>query len=554
MAVVASSSLGGMRRIEIRVLGGFEILIDGGPDVSGDLRRRDPARLVKLLAVTPGHRLARDQVLEALWPEVAPDLAANRLHKAAHHVRRATGVAQAVVLRADVVALFPDHELVVDAERFEHLARLALEPGATAGSGAAGAAGVDAAAASARDEAIALHRGPLLPLDLYDDWAFHLRQRLTLRYCELLRRAGRFDELLAADPTDEQAHVGLMRGHLLRGDRAAVLRQFEVLADVLERELGLGPSAEARSVRDLARGLAPGQGERSALPRAASLANQRVGFCGTVDGVRLAYAVSGSGPPLVKTSNWLTHVDHDWTSPVWNHWWQALSARHTLVRYDERGTGLSDWDIDPAGFGLEPWVRDLETVVDALGLEQFPLLGISQGGPIAVEYAARHPERVSHLIVYGTCARSTWAKASDEERRELLALGELIRTSWGSEQPGFRQILDARFIPDGPLDLWRAFDELQRRSTSPRNARRLWYAFGALDIAAAATRLDVPCLILHATDDQVWSFAEAEDLHALVPGSRLVALPSRNHILRGDEPAFQLLIDHVTGFLAGAPV
>lgn len=524
-----------MHRVEIRLLGGFGVLVDGGRDAAAGLTRRDPARLVKLLAVTPGHRLAREQVLDALWPDAPPASPANRLHKAAHYVRRATGDPASITLAGEVVSLFPRAEVEVDAERFDRLARAAID---------------STADPSSIDAALACYGGPLLPLDLYEEWAFHLRQRLELRYCELLRLAGRFDELLAADPTDEQAHVGIMRNHLRRGDRAAVLRQFEVLVAVLDRELGVGPSVEARAVRDLAVGDPPGTPDPSILPRSAALAHQRVGFCRTVDGVRLAYAVSGSGPPLVKTSNWLTHVDHEWESPVWRHWWQALTASHTLVRYDERGCGLSDWDIGPEGYGLDPWVRDLETVVDALGLERFPLLGISQGGPIAIRYAARHPERVSHLIVYGTCARSTWAKASDETRRELLALGELIRTSWGSEQPGFRQIYDARFIPDGPLELWRAFDELQRRSTSPRNARRLWHAFGSLDIADAARQLDVPCLILHVVDDQVWSFAEAEDLHALIPGSTLVPLPGNNHILKGDEPAFRLLIDAVNRFLA----
>ena len=235
---------------------------------------------------------------------------------------------------------------------------------------------------------------------------------------------------------------------------------------------------------------------------------------------------------------------------MWRHWWRALSRRHTLVRYDERGCGLSDWDVDADSFTLEAWVRDLETVVDALGLERFPLLGISQGGPIAITYAARHPERVSHVIVYGTCARATWARATDERRRELAALGELIKVSWGSDQPGFRQVYDAKFLPDGPLEQWRAFDELQRRSTSPRNAHRLWRAFGALDCAEAARRLDVPTLILHAADDQVWSFDEAEELHAMVPGSRLVRLPSNNHILQADEPAFAEFIDEVDRFVS----
>ena len=259
-------------------------------------------------------------------------------------------------------------------------------------------------------------------------------------------------------------------------------------------------------------------------PRHAGLARQTVHFCRTLDGVRLAYALSGAGPPLVKASNWLTHLDYDWGSPVWSHWWQALSEDRRLVRYDERGCGLSDWDVDEDSFTLEAWVADLETVVDTLGLERFPLLGMSQGGPIAITYAARHPERVSHLVVYGTCARATWARATQAERRELAALGELIRMSWGSDQPGFRQVYDARFLPDGPLEIWRAFDELQRRTTSPENAYRLWRAFGSLDAADAARSLDVPTLILHCRDDLVWSFAEAEELHSLVEGSRLVPL------------------------------
>jgi pimeloyl-ACP methyl ester carboxylesterase len=185
-----------------------------------------------------------------------------------------------------------------------------------------------------------------------------------------------------------------------------------------------------------------------------------------------------------------------------------------------------------------------------MGLKRFALLGMSQGGPIAVRYAARHPERVSHLIVYGTCARATWARATDEERRELRALGELIKVSWGKDEPGFRQVYDARFLPDGPLEIWRAFDELQRMSTSPENAYRLWRAFGALDASADAVRLSVPTLILHSKDDQVWRFREAEELHSLVPGSRLVELDSKNHILRTDEPAFERLMHEVSQFLA----
>jgi pimeloyl-ACP methyl ester carboxylesterase/DNA-binding SARP family transcriptional activator len=532
-------SANGQVTVQVTLLGGFEMAIDGITVTPDSLGRRDPIRLAKYLALAPSRRLHREQVIDALWPDAAFDAVANRLHKAAHYVRKATGRPDSIVLSGDTVALFPNSEVETDAGAFERLA-------------------IDAIASKDKElagQAIEMYGGDLLPYDLYEDWAFHPRQRLQLRYRELLRLTGNHQRLIEVDPTDEDGHVGVMRALLRNGDRSGVLRQFEVLSQVLDRELGVGPSIEARSVRDLALGPKragdPLDDPNVSAPRSASLATQRVHFCTTTDDVRLAYASSGSGPPLVKASNWLTHLDYDWDSPVWRHWWQALSINHTLVRYDERGCGLSDWDVDSDSYSLEAWVRDLETVVDALGLERFPLLGISQGGPIAVTYAARHPERVSHVIVYGTCARATWARASDERRRELAALGELIKLSWGTDQPGFRQVYDAKFLPDGPLEQWRAFDELQRRSTSPRNAHRLWKAFGTLDCSKAARELDVPTLILHAADDQVWPFDEAEELHSLIRGSQLVKLASNNHILQADEPAFSEFVLAVEGFLGG---
>ena len=523
-------------RVAVDVLGGFRLLVDD--HVTADLSRRDAARLAKFLALAPTRRVHREVLVEALWPDVAPSAAANRLHKAAHFVRRAVGHPDGVVLGGDTVALFPDADVSVDVDRFEALATAGLASGDRASLAAAAAAYV----------------GELLPFDLYEDWAFHRRQRLRTRHREVLHALGEYARLVELDPTDELAHLGLMKDMLTRGDRAGVRHQFDVLRAELAEQLGVGPSAEAVVLRDLA-----GRADQDAVdeaddaverPRAAALATQHVGFCTTTDGVRLAYAVSGSGPPLVKASTWLTHLDHDWASPVWRHWWEALSSRHTLVRYDERGCGLSDWDVDDASYSLDAWVRDLETVVDALGLERFPLLGLSQGGPIAITYAHRHRERVSHLVVVGTCAQSTWDRADESRRRELAALGELIKTSWGSDKPGFRQVYDARFLPDGPIELWRAFDELQRRSTSAANAHRLWRAFGSLDCSEAARALDVPTLILHAEEDLVWPFEEGEQLQAMVAGSRLVRLPSRNHILQPDEPAFGLLLDEVDRFLA----
>ncbi len=521
-------------RVHISMLGGFEIVIDDRPVASAELNRRHSALLVKLLALAPGRRMHREQVVDALWPEIPADAVSNRLHKAAHFVRKATGVTDSIVLAGDAVALFPNAQLTVDVDEFDAAARTAI--------------GTRDTTAAAR--AVDVYRGELLPLDPYEEWAFNTRQRLALRQRELLRLLGRHDDILALDPADEAAHLGVMQRMLDSDDRAGALRQFELLTRALDDELGIGPSAEAIALRDRAADSSAPSTRPDSSPRWTSLATQVVHRCSTPDGVRLAYATSGSGPPLVKASNWLTHIDYDWSSPVWRHWWQALSQHHTLVRYDERGCGLSDWDVDDDSYTLDAWVRDLETVVDALGLERFPLLGISQGGPIAIRYAAKHPERVSHVIVYGTCARGSWERASDDRRRELAALGQLIRVSWGSDEPGFRQVYDAKFMPDGPLETWRAFDELQRRSTSPRNALRLWNAFGALDCSESARQLDVPTLILHSTNDLVWSFAEAEDLHAMVSGSKLVALDSRNHILSAHEPAFGHFVGEIAHFLA----
>jgi pimeloyl-ACP methyl ester carboxylesterase/DNA-binding winged helix-turn-helix (wHTH) protein len=266
-------------------------------------------------------------------------------------------------------------------------------------------------------------------------------------------------------------------------------------------------------------------------------AEQRIQFCTTPDGVQLAYATVGHGPPLVKVANWLTHLDYDWESLVWRHWWRDLSAGHRLVRYDERGCGLSDRDVDD--FSLDTWVGDLETVVDAAGLDRFPLLGISQGGPVAMIYAARHPERVSGLILYGTYAEG-----------EARLLVQLVRLGWGHDTPAFRQVFASQFMPEGTIEQWEAFDELQRMTTSPGNAVRFMETFQTVDVVDVARAVSVPTLVLHARRDARIPVAEGRRLAALIPGSRFVPLESPNHLLLGDEPAWPRFMDEVEAFLA----
>ncbi len=283
-----------------------------------------------------------------------------------------------------------------------------------------------------------------------------------------------------------------------------------------------------------------------------TLGDQQIRFCTSSDGVRLAYAAVGHGPPLVKAANWLSHLEFDWNSPVWRPWLVALSRDHTLVRYDERGCGLSDWDAED--FSLDAWVRDLEAVVDAQGLERFPLLGISQGGPIAITYAVRHPERVSHLILYGAYARGRLHRSptpQDLAEREMMI--EMVRLGWGKDHPAFRQVFTTLFIPGGTQEQCRWMNELQRVSASPENAVRILQAFDRLDAQDAATRLRVPTLVLHATGDLRVPLDEGRRIAELVPGARFVPLESRNHLLLGTEPAFLRFLGAVREFLGVFP-
>jgi class 3 adenylate cyclase/pimeloyl-ACP methyl ester carboxylesterase len=276
---------------------------------------------------------------------------------------------------------------------------------------------------------------------------------------------------------------------------------------------------------------------------------QEVRFCTTPDGVQIAYAVVGQGPPLVKTANWLNHLEHDWESLVWRHLFHGLSSGHTLIRYDERGNGLSDWDVDDISF--DAFVQDLETVVDAAGVEQFPLLDISQGCAVSIAYAVRHPERVSHLILLGGFARGRRMRGSQDEIEQAQAMITLIRHGWGADNPAFRQFFTSRYIPDATLEQMQYFNDLQRITASPENAARLREAFDIIEISDLLAQVTVPTLVLHCRDDAAAPFEEGRRMAAMIPGARFVALDGRNHLILEDEPAWPRFLAEVTKFLAG---
>ena len=277
---------------------------------------------------------------------------------------------------------------------------------------------------------------------------------------------------------------------------------------------------------------------------------QEIRFCTTGDGTRLAYATSGAGPPLVKAANWLSHLAYDWESPIWRHWLAELSRRFRLVRYDERGCGLSDWDI--GRFSFEDWVDDLETVADAAGLDRFPLLGISQGGPVAIAYAVRHPERVTHLVLLGSFAQGRRKRARTSAELELAeAHIEIVRLGWGRPDPTYRQIFIARFLPDATQEQWRSFDELQRRSASPDNAWRFVDTFANIDVTDLAPKLTVPTLIMCSRREPDNRFEQSRLLAALIPNSRLVPLDSSNHLLPEHDPTWKHFLAEIDRFLPG---
>ncbi len=279
---------------------------------------------------------------------------------------------------------------------------------------------------------------------------------------------------------------------------------------------------------------------------------QHVSFVTSADGTRIAWARHGHGPPLVRVGTWLTNVEQDWSSPVWKHWLTDLGARFTVIRYDDRGTGLSD--RTPPEITIEAWLADLAAVINVAGFEQVSLLGMSQAGAVAIAYARRHPQRVSRLVLYGAYARGRLARdPTSDEREEADVMRGLIKVGWGRADPIFRRVFTSQFIPGATETQMRWFDELQRSSCSPEAALASIRVRASIDVTAAAAELSVPTLVLHANDDRSVPFEEGRRIAGLIPGATFVPLLGRNHILLADEPAWPRFLEEVTAFVGSAP-
>jgi DNA-binding SARP family transcriptional activator/pimeloyl-ACP methyl ester carboxylesterase len=351
------------------------------------------------------------------------------------------------------------------------------------------------------------------------------------------------------EPADEAAQAAFVR--LLR--TTGRWREAEEQFQRAQQRLAEFNVVRSGALRQAAQ--QPLQGEAYAEERAAAppnpeclparAASHEVRFCWTSDNVRIAYARVGEGPPLVWAAHWLSHLAFNWESPIWRHWTEEFARDHAFIHFDQRGHGLSDWEIPE--FSVDAFVRDLEAVVDALGLDRFALIGDSRGGATAIAYAAGHPKQVSRLVLHGAFAHGWrhWGDAAEIERREATVT--LTRQGW--DNPAFRRISTSLLLPDATPDEIGWFHELQQISIPGENAARVLHAGGDFNLLDLLPRIVAPTLVLHSRDDTAIPFEQSRLIASHIPGARLVTLEGRSHILLRRDPAWGIFVGEVRRFL-----
>jgi len=328
-----------------------------------------------------------------------------------------------------------------------------------------------------------------------------------------------------------------------------VLDHVEGKLDLSYRELGRQNLKNiARPVEVYAINIGDAATPGSRVLAAANL-KQQIRYCKAADGVRLAYATVGDGPPLLKSAHWLGHLEYDWEFPILRPFLLGLAKDHALIRYDARGNGLSDWDVRE--ISLDAWVSDMETVADSAGLDRFPLVGFSQGCAVSIAYAVRHPERVSHLILYGGFAtgQNKRPDLTMEMRERFNALKTLVRQGWGAGNPAFRQLFTSSLMPTATKEQMDAFNELQRLSGSPEGAVRYMETVADLDVSELLSKVKAPTLVMHVRDELTVSIDRGRKLAAGIPGARFVALPGKNHVLLEQDPGLPRFFEELKDFL-----
>jgi pimeloyl-ACP methyl ester carboxylesterase/DNA-binding SARP family transcriptional activator len=515
--------------LSISVLGEL-VLTRDGQSVTLPPSRKTRALLAYLVLSDRPHR--RERLCEMFWD--IPDDPRGSLRWALSKIRGVIGADLVLADRERVALALP--EGAVDLDRMR---------------GLIGAGSPDAISLDGLRQAVQALSQPALDglelsqSDLWLNWLTGIRAETASLWQSAMAR-------LLQHPDRTDADVLRWAGTWLLADPLAVI-PARALVQVLRRT---GKESDAQAVAQAFRTTALAAGisqlpdldaEPVRIAPDTTQLHQSIGYCQAADGARIAYASVGKGPPLVKAANWLNHLELDWQSPIWGRTFETLAARNQLIRYDERGNGLSDWEVPE--ISQAAFVRDLETVVNTLNLKRFPLIGMSQGCAVSIEYAVRHPDRVSALILIGGYAAGWRIAATPEERERREAVMTLTRLGWGTSTAAYRHIFSQTFMPDGtPEDLaW--FDEFQRLTTSADNAYRFQDAFGDIDVRHLLAEVAVPTLVLHAREDQRIRLDQGRDLAMSIRGARFVTLESRNHILLGHEPAWAVAMAEIERFL-----
>ena len=493
--------------LEIRLLGGFGVFRDGR-EVPLPPSRKTRALLAYLAAADRPQR--RERLCEMFWD--VPDDPRQALRWSLSKLRQILG--DALDSGHDTVAV-DANALQVDYHRVRKILAQDLRQ--------IGVADLE--------DLARLFRGPFLEdLSLprcpdFEAWRVAVTSEVELMQLRLRRTL--IDKLTSDDPERALVHARALAS-LTPDDRALSIEMDALLEK--SRQALRRPAAHA-----------------SRNEPARTQVSQDIRFCTTKDGARIAYAVSGTGYPILKCANWMSHLQYEWESPIWRHWMEGLSAENHLTRYDQRGNGLSDWNV--ADMSFDSMVADVECVADAAGLDRFALLGISGGCAISVAYAARHPERVSHVVLYGGRARGWFSQGDPNEIAQRSAMLTLVRTGWGMDNPAFRRMFTSLFVPDATPEQMDWFDELQRRTISPENAARFQETSSRIDVTHLLGQVIAPTLVLHGMHDAVVPFEAGMEFAAGIRGARFVPLESKNHILLENEPAFARFLDEMRRFV-----
>ncbi|MEL7023968.1 MAG: alpha/beta fold hydrolase [Pseudomonadota bacterium] len=523
-----------MGKLEIQVLGELRVIADG-QELTLPTSKKTRALLAYLAITARPHR--RDRLCELLWdvtddPRAALRWSLSKLRPIVNESERECLLADRERVQLDIEHIHVDlHALIEELE----------QPDVSLG---------------ARLELAERMREPLIPSLEFPDqpfsrWLQAERREITKRAAGLAQSVREHSDLpmsevatwsrrwLELDPFNAEAARVCISDLKRFGDSADATRLSLELA---ERFHNAGLPLERRTSQRATAAIPDDTTEGRQI-----LARQRIQFCQTSDDTRIAYASVGDGPAVIKTANWLSHLELDWDAPIWSPLFRRLARGHRFIRYDERGNGLSDWDVPEISF--EAFASDLESVVDAVDADRFALLGISQGASVAIDYAVRNPERVSHLILFGAYDRGWRVNAKPAEIDEREAVMTLTKTGWGRNDPTYRQIFSSTFMPSAnPQELaW--FNEFQRQTTSPENAARFLSAFGDIDVGGLLESVSVPTLVLHSRGDRRIPFDVGRDIAARIPDAQFVGLESDGHLLLGREPASDEFVEAVEAFL-----